>query len=91
MNQAIIFPDEQRWSEELQAIVFPAQVSGLLIECLVKGDALSRLSGKNIDSPEQALTCFEELRFDLEELAEQAIEAEEYDSSGRIQISTHSI
>lgn len=87
MNQSIIFPDEQRWSDELQAVIFPAQASGMLIECLVKGDVLIRLSGQNIDSPEQALACFEGLRFDIEELAEQAIEAEEYDSSGRIQIS----
>ncbi|MCL9783017.1 DUF1488 domain-containing protein [Vibrio sp. S4M6] len=86
MNQSILFPDEQRWNETLQAVVFPAQVSGLLVECVVTLERLSHLSGESIDSSQHALDCFLGLRFDLEELAEQAIEAEEYDSSGRVQL-----
>ncbi|CAH0541894.1 DUF1488 domain-containing protein [Vibrio marisflavi] len=86
MNQSIIFPDEQRWDEALEAIVFPVQVSGMLVECIAKSQVLSKLSGEKIESAQQAIECFKQVRFDVEELAEQAIEEEEYDSSGRIQI-----
>ena len=49
-------------------------------------EELSRLAGKDIEEAEQALAVFSELRFDIEELAEELIEEEEYDSSNRIQI-----
>ena len=86
MNQSILFPDIQDWDEESQSIVFPAQQSGALIECVVSIGELSRLAGKDIEEAEQALAVFSELRFDIEELAEELIEEEEYDSSNRIQI-----
>ena len=86
MNQSILFPDIQDWDEESQSIVFPAQQSGALIECVVSIAELSRLSCKDIEGGEQALAVFSELRFDIEELAEELIEEEEYDSSNRIQI-----
>ncbi len=86
MNQSILFPDIQDWDEESQSIVFPAQQSGALIECVVSTEELSRLSDKEIEGGEQALATFAELRFDIEEIAEELIEEEEYDSSNRIQI-----
>ena len=86
MNQSILFPDIQDWDEESQSIVFPAQQSGALIACVVSIEELSRLSGKDIEEGKQALAVFSELRFDIEELAEELIEEEEYDSSNRIQI-----
>ncbi|MDD1827333.1 DUF1488 domain-containing protein [Photobacterium sp. ZSDE20] len=86
MNQSILFPDIQDWDEESQSIVFPAQQSGALIKCAVSVEELSRLAGKDIEEAEQALAVFSELRFDIEELAEELIEEEEYDSSNRIQI-----
>ena len=86
MNQSILFPDIQDWDEESQSIVFPAQQSGALLECVVSIEELSRLAGKDIEEGEQALAVFSELRFDIEELAEELIEEEEYDSSNRIQI-----
>ena len=49
-------------------------------------EELSRLAGKDIEEGDQALVIFSELRFDIEELAEELIEEEEYDSSNRIQI-----
>tara|TARA_B100001059_G_scaffold230953_1_gene265973 strand:- start:556 stop:825 length:270 start_codon:yes stop_codon:yes gene_type:complete len=86
MNQSILFPDTQDWDEESQSIIFSAQQSGALIECVVSIEELSRLSGKDIEEGGQALAIFAELRFDIEELAEELIEEEEYDSSNRIQI-----
>ncbi|WP_061033979.1 DUF1488 domain-containing protein [Vibrio splendidus] len=86
MNQSILFPDIQDWDKESQSIIFPAQQSGALIECEVSIEELSRLSDKEIEGGEQALAIFAELRFDIEELAEELIEEEEYDSSNRIQI-----
>ncbi|MEZ9410515.1 MULTISPECIES: DUF1488 domain-containing protein [Vibrio] len=86
MNQSILFPDIQNWDEENQSIIFPAQQSGALIECVMSIEELSRLAGKDIEEGDQALVIFSELRFDIEELAEELIEEEEYDSSHRIQI-----
>ncbi|MCZ8502107.1 DUF1488 domain-containing protein [Vibrio lentus] len=86
MNQSILFPDIQDWDEDNQSITFPAQQSGALIECVMSIEELSRLAGKDIEEGDQALVIFSELRFDIEELAEELIEEEEYDSSNRIQI-----
>ena len=86
MNQSILFPDIQDWDEENQSIIFPAQQSGALIECVMSIEELSRLAGKDIEEGDQALVIFSELRFDIEDLAEELIEEEEYDSSNRIQI-----
>ncbi|NOH97429.1 DUF1488 family protein [Vibrio sp. 99-70-13A1] len=86
MNQSILFPDIQDWDEASQSIIFPAQQSGALIECVMSIKELSQLSGKGIEDGDQALVVFSELRFDIEELAEELIEEEEYDSSNRIQI-----
>ncbi|MEZ9301139.1 DUF1488 domain-containing protein [Vibrio splendidus] len=86
MNQSILFPDIQDWDEENQSIIFSAQQSGALIECVMSIEELSRLAGKDIEEGDQALVIFSELRFDIEELAEELIEEEEYDSSNRIQI-----
>ncbi|EAQ53145.1 DUF1488 domain-containing protein [Vibrio sp. MED222] len=86
MNQSILFSDIQDWDEENQSITFPVQQSGALIECVMSIEELSRLAGKDIEEGDQALVIFSELRFDIEELAEELIEEEEYDSSNRIQI-----
>jgi len=85
MNQSILFPDIQTWDEENQSVVFPAQQSGALIECLISLEQLAKLAGREVES-DQALAVFNELRFDLEELAEELIEEEEFNSSGQIEI-----
>ncbi len=86
MNQSILFPDLQEWNEALQAVVFPAQQSGALIECVVSLSRLKQLSHRDDLTAEQALDCFSELRFDLEELAEEAIEDEEFNSLGQVEL-----
>ncbi|QSA18910.1 DUF1488 domain-containing protein [Vibrio furnissii] len=86
MNQSILFPDIQTWNEELQAVVFPAQQAGALIECAVSLVELSRLAAQPIDGEQQALAIFQTLRFDLEEIAEALIEEEEYNQRGQIDV-----
>ena len=86
MNQSILFPDMQTWDEGLQAVVFPAQQAGALIECVVTLAELSRLSAQPIDGEEQALAIFQTLRFDLEEIAEALIDEEDYNQRGEIDV-----
>ncbi|QXO17339.1 DUF1488 family protein [Vibrio ostreae] len=86
MNQSILFPDIQSWDEALQAVVFPAQQSGALIQCVVPLTELSRLSGRVVEDSQQALDTFAELRFDLEESAEALIEDEAFNQYGQIEV-----
>lgn len=86
MNQSILFPDIQSWNEELEAIVFPAQQSGALIECVVGQAMLEHLAGISITTPQQAVEVFEQYRFDIEELAEEQIEEEQFNELGQILI-----
>ena len=82
MNQSILFPDLQTWDASNQQVCFPAQQSGALIECVVSLGVLGRLSQQTIETPEQALSAFQTLRFELEELAEELIEEEAFDEKG---------
>lgn len=86
MNQAILFTDDQKWNEQLQAVDFSAQQSGALIGCFISLSELQYWSGVTITSPQQALTVFSEWRFDIEERAEQLIEEECFTSAGMIEV-----
>ena len=86
MNQSILFPDIQTWDEEYNAVRFPAQQSGMLIECLALVAAIEQVSGEKIEEEQQALSLFSQYRFDMEELAESLIEEEDYDDSGQVVI-----
>ena len=86
MNQSILFSDVQTWDEPLQAIRFPAQQSGALIECLIRVVELEKLAGIRIETQQQALDVFGDNRFEIEELAEELIEEEEFNSQGEIEI-----
>lgn len=86
MNQSILFPDLQSWQEEKQRIVFVAQQSGLNIDCFITLSRLSQLKGEKLEGEEQALQIFTEYRFDIEELAEQQIEDEDFNLDGHIEI-----
>lgn len=60
--------------------------NGALIECLVARQVLQELSGEALAESQHVMTAFSEWRFDLEELAEQAIENEMFNSLGQIEI-----
>lgn len=80
MNQAIQFIDRIEFNEQAQQLIFYAQVSGLMVECIINTQKLV------IANATAAKQHFELLRFDYEELAEQLIEDEEYNSAGQIEI-----
>ncbi|BDF95932.1 MULTISPECIES: DUF1488 family protein [Pseudoalteromonas] len=80
MNQAIQFIDRIEFNEQTQLLTFFAQVSGLMVECIIDTHSLA------ISDNAAAKLYFESLRFDYEELAEQLIEDEEYNSAGQIEI-----
>ncbi len=88
MNQSILFPDIQSWDQDKQAVLFSAQQAGALIQCLVTKAELEKLSGQTVDNEQQALEVFSQYRFDLEELAEELIEDEEFNPQGWIVISS---
>ncbi|HBV76460.1 MULTISPECIES: DUF1488 family protein [Vibrio] len=85
MNQNILFPDIQTWVEERNVIIFPAQQAGKLIECVVSLGKLSEMAGYQIQENE-ILVEFDALRFDLEELAEKAIENEDFNLVGEVEL-----
>lgn len=86
MNQSIIFADLQTWDEQKRTMMFPAQQSGALIECIVAQAELEKLSGQTINNGQHALDVFTQYRFDLEELAEQLIEDEAFNRDGQIEV-----
>lgn len=86
MNQSILFPDLQTWDELNRTMTFPAQQSGALIECIVSQEELEKLSGQSISDAQQAQDLFAQYRFELEELAEQLIEDEEFNADGKVEV-----
>lgn len=85
MNQAILFPELDRWSDELQQVVFPAMVQGMRIECRIGLHALGVRAGCFV-APEQALAIFRQWRWDIEDEAEEAIRQDAFDDLGMIHL-----
>ena len=82
MNQAIQFPDREKWQVDISAVVFPAMVHGMQLTCAISGEKLaSRFGGS---TPEQWLEIFQQHRWDLEEEAEALIQDQQEDSQGWI-------
>ncbi|MDD1783985.1 DUF1488 domain-containing protein [Enterovibrio sp. ZSDZ35] len=87
MNQNILFPDLQSVDDTRQAVSFQAQQAGALISCFVLVSDLEKRAGSGLDSKEAILNAFNEYRFDYEELAEEAIEDEDFNEAGEIWVS----
>ncbi|PWC14826.1 DUF1488 domain-containing protein [Brenneria roseae subsp. roseae] len=85
MNQAIQFPDRERWDKALQAIRFPVLVNGFQQECLIGIEQLQLHYG-NVN-PEQFLALFRENRWDFEEMFEKLVRDNEYDDQGYFSLS----
>jgi len=81
MNQAIQFIDRLEFREPAHQLVFFAQVSGMLVECVIA------VSSLGLTDESHATSYFEKNRFDYEERAEQLIEDESYNSAGQIEVS----
>ena len=86
MNQDILFADIQQWDREKQAVNFPAQQAGALINCWVSQAWLQQRTEQPLLSEADILAVFSANRFDLEELAEEMIEEEEFNHCGDIEI-----
>lgn len=82
MNQAIQFPDRERWDSESKVVCFPALVNGLILTCAITAETLYQRFGEG-----EALQLFIANRWDLEEEAEIAIGNERYDNQGWIWLS----
>ncbi|AQP99758.1 hypothetical protein B0W48_08120 [Pseudoalteromonas aliena] len=81
MNQAIQFIDRLEFREPDHQLVFFAQVSGMLVECVIAVNTLK------LTDESHATEYFEQYRFDYEERAEELIEEESYNSAGQIEVS----
>lgn len=86
MNQDILFADIQLWDSEKQAVNFPAQQAGALITCWVSLSWLQQKTEHPLIEEVDILSTFTANRFDLEELAEEMIEEEEFNRDGDIEI-----
>ncbi|KPH56982.1 hypothetical protein AMS58_18820 [Pseudoalteromonas porphyrae] len=78
MNQAIQFIDRFEFNVQSQQLTFFAQVSGLMVKCVIDTQSLA------LADQQAAKAHFEAVRFDYEDIAEQLIEDEEYNSAGEI-------
>lgn len=86
MNQDILFADIQLWDSEKQAVNFPAQQAGALITCWVSLAWLQQKTEQPLVDEADIIAAFSANRFDLEELAEEMIEDEDFNSNGHIEI-----
>lgn len=84
MNQAIQFPGREWWDESHQAACFSAMVNGFQLTCAINGEALLR----RFAYEGEALACFSQYRWELEEDAEQAIADEQADAQGWVWLSS---
>ncbi|MBP2847762.1 DUF1488 domain-containing protein [Dickeya oryzae] len=89
MNQAIQFPERERWSDPDEAIIFPVLVGGFQRECIIRRDVLLARYGEA--QLEQWLSLFREYRWDWEEEFERLIRNDEYDEKGAFCLGNESI
>lgn len=85
MNQAIQFPEREWWDEARQAVCFSAQANGFQLTCAINGEELLRRFYTEGD----ALACFRLNRWELEELAERAIQHQQEDDQGWVWLSSY--
>lgn len=81
MNQSILFPDIQTWNDEKQGVVFPVQVQGANLECVIPLSVLEKLAQKRLTSEAEILATFDTLRFDIEDSVEELINSQQYDEN----------
>ncbi|MCH1931739.1 DUF1488 domain-containing protein [Shewanella sp. A25] len=90
MNQSILFPDLQYWDDNNKQICFIAQLQGMNIKCYISAEKLAQLNDfspqPSSDEAAAMLALFDAVRFDAEEMAEELIEAEEFDEFGAVHL-----
>ncbi|WP_153915655.1 DUF1488 domain-containing protein [Shewanella sp. TC10] len=86
MNQSIIFTDIIEWDEATKKLSLIAQVQGMNVTCLIDTSRLEKLASLTIQNEKEALAAFEQVRFDIEDIAEALIESESFDEHGFIHV-----
>ncbi|QYJ78919.1 DUF1488 domain-containing protein [Shewanella acanthi] len=90
MNQSVLFPDLQYWDDNNKQICFIAQLQGMNIKCYISAEKLAQLNDfspqPRADEAAAMLALFDAVRFDAEEMAEELIEAEEFDEFGAVHL-----
>ncbi|WP_372931666.1 DUF1488 domain-containing protein [Shewanella putrefaciens] len=90
MNQSILFPDLQYWDDVHKRVCFIAQSQGMNIKCYISANKLAELNDfskqPSTDEAVAILALFDAVRFDAEEMAEELIEAEEFDEFGAVHL-----
>ncbi|MCC4834028.1 hypothetical protein BCU84_17340 [Shewanella sp. 10N.286.51.B7] len=86
MNQSIIFTDIVEWDEALKQVYLIVQVQGVNVSCFIKPAIIEKLTSTTIKNGTEAIVAFEQVRFDIEDLAEALIESESFDEHGHIYI-----
>ncbi|MCL1039775.1 DUF1488 domain-containing protein [Shewanella corallii] len=84
MNQSVLFPDLQSWDADKQQMVFPVQVEGRTLFCVIGLEKLSAITGVAQVDADNVLDVFSQARFDIEDLAEQKLESEEFTPDGHV-------
>lgn len=86
MNQAILFSDDEQFLKQQQQLRFHALYQGKLIPCFISIKQLCQLAEQTnlAINEKQALTLFDQYRFDIEELAERQIYNEQITQDGHI-------
>lgn len=84
MNQSVLFPDLQSWDADKQQMVFPVQVEGRTLFCVIGLEKLAALAGVDSVDADSVLEVFAQCRFDIEDLAEQKLANEEFNSEGHV-------
>ncbi|MCF1429291.1 MAG: DUF1488 domain-containing protein [Shewanella sp.] len=84
MNQNIIFPDLQSWDADKQLMVFPVQVEGRTLFCVIGLDKLSAMTGIDPVDADNVLDVFSQARFDIEDLAEKKLASEKFAPEGYV-------
>ncbi|WP_026958249.1 MULTISPECIES: DUF1488 domain-containing protein [Aliagarivorans] len=84
MNQGIIISDDQHWQPVEQRIEFSAQVGGAKVQCAVRKATLEHMVGLPLNDEATLLEAYHSVQFDIEDLIEQRIDAEDYDTSGAV-------
>ena len=93
MNQSIIFSDNEQYIITLQQVEFQAQNNGVLISCVISLSYLQKLneitnitSEQAINIETMALTLFDNVRFDIEDLAEEMINQHAFSEDEKIHL-----
>ncbi len=86
MNQSILFNDDAIWQESEQCVRFTAQAMGALILCRISRHQIQSLVGDELTRPADPIDAFACHRFEIEEMAERKLEAQEFAEDGTIYI-----